>query len=280
MSPPQSRPDTPAFNALLDAFARWQDFGQMSTQGSISLSNVPGNDEHAHRSVTISASLDFIMSCPYIDVRDFPEDERNCPVCTDPYHDLSDRERDRDRDLKVAQRLPCGHHLCNHCLYKWLDPFEWSNNNTCPFDRRVLFPKFPHFLNTEGLQERLDLVDWFNEARGRQPLGVERDQTKGMKAMLVERRLGEAIEELEVDRVRANTLMQVSHSAREINDAVPFAFHRELLQIEHRLTTTRAIADSMEGHRQILTLRARLQHLAERLGEGLSQLAGVTGRNK
>lgn len=226
MSLSQHPPDTPASIALVDAFAR-------------------------------------IMSCPYIDIAEIPEDERNCPICTDPYHHLNDQAR--ERDLKVAQRLPCGHYLCNNCLYKWLSPIAESNNNTCPFDRRVFFPKFPPFLNTEGLQGRLDLVDWFNEAKGEQPLGVERDRIRGMKTMLVERRLGEAIEELEVDQVKAEGLMQIRISACEIDAAVLFAYNRELLQFEYRLTTIRAIAEIMVGYRQISSLRVRLQHMTDRL---------------
>lgn len=41
MSLSQHHPDTPAVNALLDAFARWQDFEHMSAQGTLNLSNVP-----------------------------------------------------------------------------------------------------------------------------------------------------------------------------------------------------------------------------------------------
>ncbi|KAL9068222.1 MAG: hypothetical protein Q9161_006355 [Pseudevernia consocians] len=263
MSSLQNHPDTPAFTALLDAYTRWQYFEQMSAQDTLSLSNVPGHNEHAHLSVPVSASLAFIMTCPYIDVPDLPEDERNCPICPDPYHRLSDRVR--DFNLKVAQRLPCGHYLCNHCLFKWLDPFKQSNNNTCPFDRRVLFPKFSHFLNTEGIQARIDLVDWFNEARGRQPLGAERDETRDLKARLVERRLGEAVEELDVDRSKADTLMQSRTSTREMDFAVLFAYRGKLLRFEHRLTTIGAIAVSVEGSMQVPTLRARLQRMTERL---------------
>lgn len=229
-----------------------------------SLSNVPGHDEHAHLSAPTSASLAFIMTCPYIDVADLPEDERNCPICPDPYHRLSDRAR--DLDLKVAQRLPCGHYLCNHCLFKWLDPFEQSNNNTCPFDRRVLFPKFPHSLNTEGIQARIDLVDWFNEARGRQPLGAERDATRDLKARLVERRLGEAVEEWDADRFQAHTLMMQSRTGtRGMDVAVLSAYHGKLLLFEHRLTTIGAIAVSLQGSMPMPTLQARLQRMTERL---------------
>ena len=179
MSSPQKIADTPAFTALLDAYARWQDFAQRSAHDTSSLCNIPGYNQHAHVSAPTSPSLAFIMACPYIDVQDIPKGERNCSICTDPYNHLSDRATKNDGRVKIAQRLPCGHHLCDNCMYEWLNPSAKINNNTCPFDRRILFPKLPHFLNTEGIQGRLDLVDWFNGARGRQPIGAERDQTAG-----------------------------------------------------------------------------------------------------
>lgn len=213
------------------------------------------------------------MTCPYIDVPDLPKDERNCPVCFDPYHHLSDRVR--DDEAKVAQRLPCGHYLCNHCLCKWLDPFEESNNNTCPFDRSVLFPQLPHFLDTEGIQGRVDLVDWLNGARGRHPVGAERDRTAGVKAMLVERRLEEAIEELELDRCKADSLMQSGISACEMDAAGLFAHRRELLLFERRLTMVGAIAHSMEERMRLSTLRARLQRMTERQARDLGTVQGM-----
>lgn len=248
MSSPEHDTDSPAFAALQDAYARWQDFEQKSAQGTGALtpSNVP---------LPTSPPLAFIMACPYIDVQDIPEDERSCPICTDPYNRLSDRAKN-DRREKVAQRLPCGHHLCDNCIYQWLDPFAQSNNSTCPFDRRVLFSKFPPFLHTEGIQGRLDLLDWFNSARGRVPVGAERDRMAGLKTLLVERRLGEAIEELELDRSKADeTLMAQSR----IDAAALSACSRELQLFERRLTAIRVIADSMLGHMQTSTLQARLQ---------------------
>lgn len=187
MSSSQHPPDTPAFTALLDAYARWQNFEHDSVRGTMSVRNVPGYDEQAHLSRRTPAPLAFLLACPLIDLSHLPEDERTCPICTDPYHRLSDRTS--DQRVRVAQRLPCGHHLCNQCMFEWLTPFAESNNNSCPFDRRVLFPKFPPVLNTEGIQERLDLADWFATATGRQPVGAERNLTRALKVALVERGL-------------------------------------------------------------------------------------------
>ncbi|CAF9933217.1 hypothetical protein IMSHALPRED_009094 [Imshaugia aleurites] len=273
MSSSQNHP-TPAFTALLDAHARWQHFEQMSALGTPSPSDAPGHDEHAHLSIPTSAS--FILACPYIDVADLPEDERSCHICSDPYHHLS--EWAGNPELKAAQRLPCGHLLCTSCLCKWLNPFDASNNNTCPFDRRVLFPQFAHYLSTEGMQERADLVDWFNAATGRRPEGVERVQTGALKAMLVERRLGDAVEELEVDRFSADGLVHLATGAREIDAVAQFACHQELQQFEHRLSTIGAIADSMAGRVQVSALQARLQQMAERLAGDRAKLQGIGTR--
>ena len=150
-------------------------------------------------------------------------------------------------------------------MYEWLNPFAKSNNNTCPFDRRVLFPKLPHFLNTEGIQVRLDLVDWFNGAREREPVGAKRDQTAAPKAPLVEHRLREAMEELNLDRSATDDLMQLRINAPGMDAAFLSTCHRELQRFEHRLTAIGTTADSMPGHLQISTLQARLQRMTKRL---------------
>ena len=188
---------------------------------------------------TTSPPLAFIITCPYIDVQDIPNDERNCPICTEPYHHLSDRAN--DRGVKAAKRLPCKHHPCHDCSDGWLNPFAKSNNNTCPLDRKILFPKLALSQTTEGIQQRLDLFDLFDGVRGRQLLGAERDETAGLKAELVERRPGVAIEELEVDHFTAETLMQSRINARKIDAAVPSARLQELQQFGHRLATIKAI---------------------------------------
>lgn len=281
MSSPQLHPEAPAFTCLLDAYNRWQDFEQSSAQDILSLRNVPIREEHAQIFIPTPASLAFMMACPYIDVPALPEDERICSICKDPYHHLS--ERARDENLNFAQQLPCRHHLCNHCLYKWLDPFDQANNNTCPYDRRVLFPKFSHFLSTEGMQQRADLVDWYNEARERHPAGGERDQTRGLKVMLVERRLGEAIEELELDCTTADTLMMQQQQqqllqrirAHGIDAAVLHAYNRELRYFEHRLRTIRAIAAVVAGYMQVFLLQTRLQNVSVRLARDRANVQGL-----
>lgn len=93
-------------------------------------------------------------------------------------------------------------------------------------------------------------------------MGAERDRTAGLKALLVERRLGEAIEELELDRSKADENLMVQS---RIDAAALSACSQELQLFERRLNAIRAIADAMLGHVQTLTLQARLQCLTERL---------------
>ena len=126
----QPHPDAPAFSALLDAYARWQHFDQASAQGILDSSNAAADPKQVYLPVPTSAPLAFIMSCPYIDVPDIPEDARSCPICTDPYHHLSDRAN--DSELKVAQRLACGHYLCDRCVFEWLNPFAGGTTTHVP----------------------------------------------------------------------------------------------------------------------------------------------------
>ena len=79
--------------------------------------------------------------------------------------------------------------------------------------------------------------------------------------MLVGRRFEEAIEELEADELKADTLILMRlNNVQEIDAACR---RQELQLLEHRLMTLEAIARSMEGHVQISTIQARLQHVKE-----------------
>lgn len=93
--------------------------------------------------------------------------------------------------------------------------------------------------------------------------------------MLVERRLEEAIEELELDRCKADSLMQSGISACEMDAAGLFAHRRELLLFERRLTMVGAIAHSMEERMRLSTLRARLQRMTERQARDLGIVQGM-----
>lgn len=116
------------------------------------------------------------------------------------------------------------------------------------------------------MQQRADLVDWFNEARERHPAGDERDQTRALKALLVERRLGDAIGELERDCVTADTLMmQQRIDIREIDAAVVRAHDRELRHLEYRLSTIGGIAVVLAGFMPVSVIQARVHDMSVRL---------------
>ena len=89
MSSTQSQLENPHLDALLNAYARWQHSRQGPAQGTATPRNPPGYDQHAHLSVSMLPALAFLMSPPYIDAQDLPKNERNCPICADPYHRLS-----------------------------------------------------------------------------------------------------------------------------------------------------------------------------------------------
>ena len=129
------------------------------------------------------------------------------------------------------------------------------------------------------MQQRADLVDWYNEARERHPAGDERDQTRGLKAMLVEGRLGEAVEELELDCMIADRLMMQQQQQRihahEIDPAVLHACDRELQHFEHRLSTVGATAAVMAGYMQVSMLQARLQNMSMRLARDRANVQGL-----
>ena len=202
------------------------------------------------------------MSRPYIDAQDFSKNERKCPICADPYHPLSDRGRD-DGKVKLAQKLPCGHHLCDDCMYQWLEPFGASNNNTCPFDRRVFFPKLPPPFNTEGIQRRVDLLDWLTATQSWQFQAADPNLIAKLKATLVERRLGEAIEELELDAVRAETLISESKNSKKVGGMDAAAHPGGLENLKHRLSTIATIADSLKGHMRLSTSARALEEYEE-----------------
>ena len=273
MSLPPPQYPTPAITALLNAYKGWLAFDQTSAQTTPSPYNVSKHANHVHNPGPPSAALAFIQSCPYIDLADIPEYERKCPICYDPYHPLSELRKmlqeKKDENIIFAQRMPCGHHMCNSCLYNWLDPLDQRNNNTCPYDRRVLFPKL--LPGTEGLQQRVDLIDWIYGIRGQPPAGEERRKTSALKASLVEGRLGEAITESEVHL----GLMQFTiTNACKIGDAVLSAYlhelMQELLQFERRLEEIENIAISLGAKMPMSTFRMRLQHL----GEALARMKG------
>ena len=97
-----------------------------------------------------------------------------------------------------------------------------------------------------------------------------------LRTTLVERRLGEAIEELELDALRAETLILESKFSDKVGEMDTAAPHLEGLEdLKHRLSTIATIADSLVGHERLSAgahaldelsgLRERLQWVADRI---------------
>ena len=93
----------------------------------------------------------------------------------------------------------------------------------------------------------------------------------------MERRLGEAIEELELDALRAETLISESKISKEVREMDAAAHPAGLENLKHRLSTIALMADSLKGHMRmststhaleeqedLLELRERLQCIADK----------------
>lgn len=77
----------------------------------------------------------FLESLPALSLTDLPEDNIECPICTEPYR------VSRNSDIPV--RLPCSHIVGKDCLSKWLNSsVRNANNNTCPLCRAILFNRY------------------------------------------------------------------------------------------------------------------------------------------
>lgn len=100
----------------------------------------------------------FIQSIPEIDPETLDPDNRDCPVCWTEFtlqlkHDPSTHgERD-----PTPLRLPCAHHVCKACTYKWL-----PRAGTCPLCRQQFGPQ-------NGIHFTTDHEKWF---RLREPYEV------------------------------------------------------------------------------------------------------------
>lgn len=76
----------------------------------------------------------FLESLPALSLADLPEDNMECPICTEAYR------VSQDGDLPV--KLSCSHIIGKDCLSKWLNSsVRNANNNACPKCRTVLFTR-------------------------------------------------------------------------------------------------------------------------------------------
>ena len=76
----------------------------------------------------------FLESLPALSLADLPEDNVECPICTENYR------VSQNGDIPV--RLPCSHIIGKDCLSKWVNSsVRNANNNLCPTCRTVLFTR-------------------------------------------------------------------------------------------------------------------------------------------
>ena len=96
--------------------------------------------------------------------------------------------------------------------------------------------------------------------------------------MLVERRLDEAIGELELYVRRAEILLSESNSSDKVGQMDAAAPHpRGLENLKHRLSTTATITDSLEGHERLRASAHALEEFSE-LRERLQCIADKVAR--
>ncbi|KAL9077209.1 MAG: hypothetical protein Q9161_000475 [Pseudevernia consocians] len=95
----------------------------------------------------------FLQSLPPLSLTDLPHDNKDCPICMEPYLAAQHNES--------PVRLPCTHVMGKDCLQSWLNSSNLNrNNNTCPMCRAVLFKRdmaaLAHQLRTNTTNTMLD----------------------------------------------------------------------------------------------------------------------------
>ena len=82
------------------------------------------------------AAEQFLENLPSVSIEDISEDNRNCPICQDPYVE----DDSLDEPFHHVVILPsCGHTFGWKCIKTWLDPQQNPPRSTCPLCRMVLF---------------------------------------------------------------------------------------------------------------------------------------------
>ena len=73
----------------------------------------------------------FLKSLKPLSIMDVPENNRDCPICLEPYQN--------SRHGEPPVRLPCRHVIGNDCLQRWVRSDSHNhNNNACPYVRHLL----------------------------------------------------------------------------------------------------------------------------------------------
>ena len=108
-------------------------------------------NDYARRAASARAEA-FLSSLKPLSLMDLPKNNRDCPICLEPYLTPCPGER--------PVRLPCHHVMGKDCLQKWVkSDVRNRNNNACPYVRHLLFslPTLP--LYTRGQTSLVGCAD-------------------------------------------------------------------------------------------------------------------------
>lgn len=154
----------PAFHEFLGAFAQLQRLESLASGKAPEPVRLELEWLNVKSGIPPPKSIAFFDSLLSVDAQEISEDRRDCAICVSPFASLYGKDVD---NAVIALRLPCGHLLCQDCLWQWFRPARAKpDNNTCPHCRTVCFPKLADVHTTEGLQERVDMVDWIHRELG------------------------------------------------------------------------------------------------------------------
>ena len=202
----------PAMRKLLEAFTRWREeeegHADVFFLSSEKVANALGIELQT-RSIPCPAPIAFLESLPSVDLAELTEDSRDCGICTQSMAPLGSCNDNMVKDvnddvIEEAIRLPCSHVIGSKCLARWLHPLEPANNNTCPYCRAVCFPAYQPVCTLEGIQARLDALDWCIHVRGTGPTPNEVKHIRKLTSLVLQDRLIEALIELEASRAEVD----------------------------------------------------------------------------
>lgn len=237
--------DAPALARLMNAFNRWHQEDLPNEPITLSLLHA-----HLPGPLPVPAAVAFLNALPLLDLVDIPEDNRTCEICTAPYHSLAELSA-TNHSVEAAIRTPCGHLFGNHCLCRWLDPFEESKRNTCPYCRRAFFDKLPEEDTVEGMQARVDIFEWIEQNTKRKSSLTDKARIKRYTKLIVRSRLEAARVELRLDRSRITANLPPLHG-----NLSPVLRHLSV-----RETVLNIMEDQLESSRlrdEVMALRTQL----------------------
>ena len=199
----------PAMLSLLAAYHRWQKeegLFQSRTDEVGQMQEALGLHTPVSRHLAPPPEVAFLATLPLLDVKELSTDDRFCGICHETFD--APQVQSQNTEKEAASRLPCGHVFGICCLSNWIDPRWDGRNNTYPYCRRKLFNKLSSYDTPEGLQARLDVIDWFGQNRENPPLTGQQDLLRSVTRHIVRRKVQDAFFEQHLDLSRLNRRLQ------------------------------------------------------------------------